>query len=142
VVIVDANILLYAYNEDAASHAAARRWLSEQLVGKEGLALSWHIVTAFLRISTHSKIFPVPLDLDEALTVVTDWLGSPKVHILSPTQRHWQILRGVLISGQARGPLVMDADIAALAIEHDATIATADKDFSRFDGVKVIYPLR
>ncbi len=140
-VIVDANILLYAYNEDAAKHAAAKRWLEEQLAGKEVLGLSWHIITAFLRISTHSRIFPIPLDLIEAMNTMKEWLDSPKVQILSPTQRHWQIFREVLINGQAAGPLVMDAHIAALAIEHDATIATADKDFSRFDGIKTIYPL-
>ena len=140
-VIVDANILPYAYNEDAAKHAAAKRWLEEQLAGKGVLGLSWHIIMAFLRISTHSRIFPIPLGLTEAINTMKEWLDSPKVQILSPTQRHWQIFREVLINGQAAGPLVMDAHIAALAIEHDATIATADKDFSRFDGIKTIYPL-
>src|SRR5258708_15093528 len=102
------------------------------------LGLSWHILAAFLRISTHTKIFAVPVDLDESTRVVDDWLNSPKVQILSPTQRHWEIFKEVLLDGQATGPLVMDAHIAALAIEHDATIATADKDFSRFDGIETI----
>lgn len=141
-VIVDANILLYAYNEDAAKHGAAKSWLSKQLAGKEVLGLSWHIITAFLRISTHSKVFPVPLDLDEAIEIVHDWLDSPKVQILNPTDRHWQVLKTVILDGQAKGPLMMDAHIAALAIEHGGAIATADKDFSRFDGLKTIYPLR
>ena len=107
----------------------------------EPVCLAWQTVLAFLRISTHRRIFQRPLLLEEAVGIVSSWFEQPAIRLLRPTDRHWAILGQLLPEAQARGPLVMDAHLAALAIEHGAEVHTADRDFSRFPGVRVAYPL-
>jgi hypothetical protein len=82
-----------------------------------------------------------PLSVDEAAALVADWLERPMVTLLNPGERHWEILYNLMTTGQARGPLVMDAHLAALAIEHGATLATCDRDFALFPGLKFFNPL-
>ena len=79
--------------------------------------------------------------MPEAVAIVNEWLAQPNVGILEPGERHWAILSDLLSSAQVRGPLVADAHLAALAIEHGATLSTNDRDFSRFSGLRVLYPL-
>jgi toxin-antitoxin system PIN domain toxin len=140
-ILTDANIMLYAYNADAAEHVLARRWFEEQLSASELFCFSWQTLTAFLRISTNPRAFPQPLLITEAIEIVSQWLGRPQAVILSPGERHWAIFSELLADGQASGPLVMDAHLAALAIEHGAVLATTDRDFSRFPGMQTINPL-
>jgi uncharacterized protein len=140
-ILTDANLLLYAYNQDAAEHARARPWLEEQLSAADLFCFSWQTITAFLRISTNPRAFPQPLSIKEAAAIVSEWLERPQAVILSPGDRHWEIFQELLESGQATGPLVMDAHLAALAIEHGAILATSDRDFSRFSGLQLINPL-
>lgn len=140
-ILADANLLLYAYNADAAEHREARRWLEEQLSAPEPFCFSWQTVTAFLRISTNARAFPQPLSIKDATEIVSDWLERPQAVIIMPGERHWAIFSELLTEGQAAGPLVMDAHLAALAIEHGAVLATTDRDFSRFPGLQAINPL-
>lgn len=140
-ILPDANLLLYAYNTDAEHHFRARRWLESSLSGAQLFGLSWQTITAFIRIGTNPRAFPNPLKISEATEIVSSWIARPSVTILVPGERHWEILSGLLAEGQAYGPLVMDAHLAALAIEHGATLHTTDKDFSRFSGLQVINPL-
>jgi toxin-antitoxin system PIN domain toxin len=140
-ILTDANLLLYAYNRDAAEHPKARRWLEEQLSASDLFCFSWQTLTAFLRISTNPRAFPQPLSIKDAAEIVSQWLERPQAVILQPGERHWTIYSNLLTTGQASGPLVMDAHLAALAIEHGARLATTDRDFARFAGVKVINPL-
>jgi uncharacterized protein len=140
-ILTDANLLLYAYNEDAAEHAAARRWLEQQLSAPEHFCLSWQTVTAFLRIGTNARAFAQPFSVEEATSIVSEWLGRPQVVILTPGERHWEVLTNLLAAGQAAGPLVMDAHLAALSIEHGCVLATTDRDFARFPGLRTINPL-
>src|SRR3990172_10435689 len=140
-ILTDANLLLYAYNADAVQHQQARRWLEEQLSAPDLFCFGWQTLTAFLRISTNPRAFPQPFSSKEAVAVVSSWLQQPQVVILNPGERHWTIFASLLTSGQATGALVMDAHLAALAIEHGARLATTDLDFSRFPTLDITNPL-
>ena len=137
----DANILLYAYDRSSPHHAKARQWVEEALSGSAPVAFCWPTLLAFMRIATHPRAMANPLTTTEASAVVESWLAQPIATIVLPTERHWGLLSRLLISGQARGPLVPDAHLAALSIEHGATLVTNDRDFSRFPGLTVEYPL-
>ncbi len=140
-ILVDANLLLYAYHPKAMQHDAARTWLETVLRGSELVRFAWLSIWAFLRISTNPRAFVQPLSTHEAEAAVTTWLVQPIAGILDPGERHWEILRSVTRQGQASGPLIMDAALAAIAIEHGATLYTTDRDFSRFPGLKSTNPL-
>ncbi|HLN04068.1 MAG TPA: type II toxin-antitoxin system VapC family toxin [Bryobacteraceae bacterium] len=140
-ILVDANVLIYAYHPSADQHQRSKEWLEGALESGERLGLAWITVLAFLRVTTSPKPFSLPLTSEEASATVTAWLSRPAVSVLSPTERHWLILSRVLADSQCRGPLVMDAHLAALAIEHGATLCTTDRDFTRFKGLRLLNPL-
>lgn len=140
--VPDANILLYAYNSDAPDHDKARRYLEAKLSGTETFGLSWQIITAFLRISTNVRAFPNPLAPNEAAEIVSEWLERPNVQILLPTEKHWAIFKKLIADNQIKAALIMDAHLAALAVEYDAILATTDGDFARFANLKIINPLQ
>jgi toxin-antitoxin system PIN domain toxin len=94
-----------------------------------------------LRIATNPHVFERPLSATEAEAAISSWLEQPAAGILDPGERHWDILRQLVRDGQAAGPLVMDAVLAAIALEHGATVCTTDRDFSRFPGLKWTNPL-
>jgi toxin-antitoxin system PIN domain toxin len=94
-----------------------------------------------LRISTNARAFPQPFDLPEAIEIVDEWIALPNIEILTPTVNHWTIFQNLIVEGQTKADLMMDAHLAALAIEHDATLATTDSDFRKFSGLKFINPL-
>jgi toxin-antitoxin system PIN domain toxin len=141
VILVDANLLLYAYNPSFERHERARLWLEGILSRPDPVRLSWITILAFLRIATNSRAFEHPLSIDEGIAIVSQWLDRPMVDILEPGERHWEILRGLLAKTQLRGALVMDAELAALAIEHGATLYTTDRDFGRFEKLRTVDPL-
>ncbi|MGH9720999.1 MAG: TA system VapC family ribonuclease toxin [Bryobacteraceae bacterium] len=139
--LTDANILLYAFDPSSAQHAKCRRWLEKACQGSELVLLCWPVILAFLRISTNPLVFETPLSMEEAAAVVTNLLEQPAVRVIQPGEDHWRILAGLLRTSQARGSLVMDAHLAALAMEHGATVCTTDRDFSRFEKLKVFSPV-
>jgi uncharacterized protein len=141
-ILIDANLLLYAHNASSEHHAAARPWLEKAFSGSQPVRLAWITLLAFLRIGTNFRVFPHPLTVTEAVNLVSEWLKIPAVAILEPGEGHWEILAGLMTTNQASGPLVMDAHLAALAIEHGATLCTTDQDFSRFPGLQVLNPLK
>ncbi len=141
-ILVDANLLLFAYNPAAPQHGNARRWLEGVLSKSDPVFLAWLTILAFLRISTSPRVFENPFSTGEALAVVSAWLDRPAITVLEPGERHWAILNSLLTATQARGGVVMDAHLAALAIEHGATLCTTDRDFARFPGLRVVNPLR
>jgi uncharacterized protein len=141
VILVDANLLLYAYHPRAKQHEASRAWLEATLSGPELVRFAWLTLWAFMRIGTNPRAFEHPLSSAEAEAAVSAWLAQPTAGILEPGERHWDILRGLVREGQAAGPLVMDAVIAAIALEHGATLYTTDRDFSRFARLKWQNPL-
>ena len=140
-ILLDANILLYAYNRAAAHHARAKRWLEDALAGNMPVAFCWPTILAFMRIATSPRAMSRPLTIAVARSIVDSWLALPSATLVLPTERHWEILGHMLEAGQASGPLVSDAHLAALAVEHGATLITNDRDFARFKGLRVEYPL-
>ncbi len=132
---------MYAYNEDAPQHTRAKQWIEEQFSSKDVFGLSWQIITAFLRISTNPRAFPQPFDLAEAIEIVDQWIALPNIEILTPTGNHWTIFQSLIVEGNTKAALMMDAHLAALAIEHGTTLATTDRDFSKFSSFKTINPL-
>jgi len=139
--LVDANVLLHAYNASSSHHSAARQWLERAFAGPEPVCLAWATILAFLRIGTNPRAFPEPYSLEEATALVSEWLSVPSLRVLDPGERHWEILRSLLPAAQARGPLVMDAHLAALAIEHGAILCSTDRDFTRFPGLRWRNPI-
>jgi uncharacterized protein len=139
--LIDANLLLYAYNPRAQEHEASKRWLEAALSGATLVRFAWLSIWAFLRISTNARVFEHPLTMAEAEAAVAAWLAQPAAGILDPGERHWELLCALSRDGQTVGPLVMDAALAAIAIEHGATLYTTDRDFARFDGLKRENPL-
>lgn len=140
-ILVDANLLLYAYDPNAAQHEASRSWLEVTLSGSPLVRFSWLTLWAFLRIATNPRVFERPLSMTEAEHHVSSWLAQPSAGLLEPGERHWAILQQITRDGQASGPLVMDAALAAIAIEHGATLCTTDRDFSRFPGLTWTNPI-
>jgi len=139
--LIDANLLLYAYDTDSRHHERARTWLEGALVGQGPVRFAITTLMAFVRISTDPRVFQRPLDADAACGHVAEWLSLPDVAIAEPTPDHWSVLAQVAVDGQARGALMMDAHLAALAVEHGATLCTSDRDFQRFRGLRISDPL-
>lgn len=140
-ILVDANLLLYAYNPRASEHEASRVWLEATLSGPQLVRFAWLTLWTFLRISTNPRVFEHPLSMAEAGDIVSSWLAQPAAGVLDPGERYWDILREITRQGQTTGPLVMDAALAALAVEHGATLCSTDRDFARFPGLTWVNPL-
>ncbi len=140
VLVVDANVLIHAVNQDSRAHPTARDWLHQALAGGEAVAFAWTVVLAFLRLSTHPAVFPRPLSAAEAADAVERWLQAPPALTIEPTRRHLPLLRGLLQGAGTAGNLVGDAHLAALALEHGATVVSFDRDFARFEGVALHHP--
>jgi toxin-antitoxin system PIN domain toxin len=140
VILVDANVLLYAYHPRAEAHERCRAWVEQAFSGAEAVCLAWITVLAFVRISTNPRVFEQPLLADEALAIVSSWLERPAVSVLEAGEACWGIFRQLVVDAQVSGPLVMDAFLAALALENGATLATTDRDFTRFPGLKLLNP--
>jgi len=141
VILVDANLLIYAVNRDLPQHKAARAWLEKIFSGSDPVGLPWVAVLAFLRLCTNPRIFAVPLTVERALAYVDEWLALPVVSLVGPGQRHWAIFRTVLAQTGTAGNLVTDAHIAAMALEGGYTVYSADNDFRRFPGLRHVNPL-
>jgi hypothetical protein len=140
--VIDANLLLYAYNADAPQQSAMARWLSELLESSETIALPWITVRAFLRISTNPRLWENAKPAKEAFRIISEWLEQPSVVVLQPGPRHWDILESLVLEHNATGSLMTDAVLAALAIENGASLASTDQHFSRFQGLRWINPLK
>jgi uncharacterized protein len=140
-ILVDANILLYAEDSLQPRHQQARAWWDDQLSGTGVVCLCWTVLSAFIRIGTNPRVFEHPLSLEQALARVQSWLDQPCTRVVRPTERHWTVFRQVLTDGQAVANLVTDAHLAALAIEHGCELASTDADFARFPKLKWRNPI-
>jgi uncharacterized protein len=141
VILVDANLLIYAASPQSPEHAVVAPWLQEKLDSPGRVGLPWASLLAFLRIVTNPRIFASPADVDAAWSVVEDWLDRPSAWIPVPGERHREVLAALLRKTRATGNFVPDAHLAALAIEHGLIMATADAGFARFPGLRVENPL-
>lgn len=131
------------YAEDSLNprYEAARGWWDAQLSGDSPVCFCWTVLCAFIRIGTNPRVFKHPLTLDQAIERVQSWLDQPCARIVYPTTRHWIVLQKILVDGQATANLVMDAHLAAMAIEHGCELISTDSDFSRFPKLKWRNPL-
>ena len=140
-IVLDANLLLYAYDSDSQQHVKARAWVERVFSDGTPIGLPWQTVTAFLRIATNPRLSGKRFTPEEAVLIVDKWLEQPNVRLMSPGDQHWGILRKMLAEGQARGPLISDAHLAALTIEYGGTLCTTDRDFARFPDLRWNNPL-
>ena len=141
-VVPDATLLIYAYDLGSPFHDKAQHWWQQCLSGTEAVALTYPVVFAFVRVGTSPQAFTDPLTLSEASGYVTSWLERSIVQVIQPDANHIRdVLELLAMAGSAGGNLVVDAQIAALALSRRAVIHTADQDFRRFRSVKCHYPL-
>lgn len=139
--LIDANILLYAMDEESPFHERAASWLTEQLNGPRRVGMPWQSLTAFARIATNPRAYMQPLSVDDAWEQIDSWLDREVTWVPIPTARHREILGSLVRMHQVHGNLVPDAHLAALAIEHGLTLCSADTDFARFEGLAWQNPL-
>jgi toxin-antitoxin system PIN domain toxin len=140
VILVDANLLVYAGVTNFAQYEQAREWFDEQLNGEARVGLPWPSLLAFLRVVTNPRVLQQPMTIGQAWRQIETWLGCDTVWIPGPTERHRQILAQLLGPGIG-GNLVHDAHLAALAIEHGLELCSADGDFGRFPRLRWTNPL-
>lgn len=137
----DVNVLVYAHREDARDHAAHKRWLSALVNGDDAYAMTSVVLSGFLRVVTHPRVFSAPTPLRDALTFVRQLREPPQCVPVEPGARHWSIFTKLCLEHDARGNLVPDAYLAAIAIESGCELVTTDRDFARFAGLRSRLPL-
>lgn len=140
-IILDANILLYAYDSMSVLHEKSRKWLESTFSSASSVGIPWQTVTAFLRVSTNTRLPGQRFTIPEAADIVEQWRLQPNVQFLAPGEAHWRLLQEMMLEGQAQGPLVTDAHLAALTLEYAGTLHTTDRDFARFPRLRWINPL-
>lgn len=140
-ILVDANLLIYAYAKSAREHAEARAWLDGRLAGAQHVGLPWETLVAFLRVVTHPRLTTRPVRVETAWRQVEQWLESPVAWIPTPTERHAETLGTLLALTGAVGPHVHDAQLAALALQHGLVLCSTDADFARYPALRWENPL-
>jgi toxin-antitoxin system PIN domain toxin len=141
VIVVDANLLIYAYDSDSSHYEKSRAWVEKIFSDAEPVGLPWQTVCAFLRVITNRKLPGSRLTVELAAEIVEEWLAQPNVRILAPGDEHWSVLKRMMVEGRASGPLVSDAELVALTVEYGGVLYTADRDFARFPGLRWKNPL-
>jgi len=138
----DVNLLLYAHDETARAHAAAKAWWHERLNGTRMVGLAWVGVLGFIRLVTNPRVFQSPYAPAEELDIVTIWFAQPQVRIVHPSEGHLSLRSRLIAAAGTAGNLTTDAHLAALAIERGMVLHTTDMDFARFPGLKWENPLK
>jgi toxin-antitoxin system PIN domain toxin len=139
--LVDANLLLFAVDQTSRFHEAATDWLTTQLRGSRRVGLPWESLSGFLRISTNPRAAASPLSPDQAWSFVADWLAADVAWVPLPTERHGDVLGGLIRTYQLGGNNIADARLAAIAIEHGLVVCSADTDFARFREIQWHNPI-
>ena len=139
-IVLDVNILFYSYSPASPEYEKAKACVEKLFSSPELVGLPWQTIAAFLRISTNPRL-PGARPVSEAVQEVESWLGQPNVRVIAPGDDHWRVLRQTMFEGQAFGPLVSDAQIAALTMENGAVLYSSDRDFARFPGLRWVNPL-
>ena len=138
---VDVNVLVYAHRREAPDHARYQEWLELARAADEPLGLSDVVLAGFIRVATHPRVFKEPSPVGDALAFVDALRAGPNALNVAPGRRHWDIFSRLCVKAEARGNLVPDAYLAALAIEHGATWYSADRGFTRFAELRWRHPL-
>src|SRR3990172_3089538 len=139
-ILVDANLLVYAHVASTVQHDAAKKWLDDKLNATAFVGLPWPSLLAFARLVTNPRVFERPESIQDAWEQLEAWLDCPTVWVPEPTERHREVL-GSLLKSTAGGNLVPDAHLATIAIEHGLTLCSTDGDFARFPALKWMNPL-
>lgn len=140
-IVVDANLLIYAYDTDSPQHKNSRAWMEKIFSDVEPVGLPSQTISAFLRVVTNRRLPGSRLIVEQALQIVEEWLAQPNVRIIVAGDEHWSLLKRMMVDGQASGPLVSDAELVALTIGYGGVLYTADRDFARFPGLRWKNPL-
>lgn len=140
--LIDLNILLYVYNVDDILHPRIKEWWERLVNSDERIGFAWITISGFIRISTNPRVMPQPLSADRAMEIVESFLRLQNIRIVSETDEHWGTLQSLITEAGTAGNLVTDAHLAAIAIEHGATLVSCDKDFSKFSGLRWENPLQ
>ena len=140
--MVDANLLIYAYDTASPVYEKSRYWLEDVFSAVESVGLPWQSIAAFLRVMTNPKLHGRQYSLKEAAEIVEAWMAQSSVRILVPTDDHWVQFRRMILEAVASGPLASDAELAALTLEYGGVLYTADRDFARFPGLRWVNPLQ
>lgn len=138
----DVNLLVYSIDENSVFHSGAKKWWDGALSSSRIVGLCYPSTLGFIRLVTNRRVFATPLSVSEALEYVESWLAQPNTTIAVPTPRHWPLLATLLESTGIGANLTTEAHIAALAIEHGFTVYSNDTDFSRFDNLRWVNPLK
>jgi hypothetical protein len=141
VILPDVNVLVYAHREDAHDHARYRQWLEGVLDSDRAYGMSDHVLGGFLRVVTHPKVFRQPSRLEDALRFAGQIRDRANRVGIAPGPRHWTIFERLCREAGARGNLIPDAWLAALAVESGCEWITTDRDYSRFPGLVWRHPL-
>jgi uncharacterized protein len=141
VILIDANILVYAHVSSFTQHELARDWLDQQINATAPVGLPWASLVAFLRLVTNPRVFDHPEPIGDAWQQVRTWLAAETVWVPQPTERHVDILGEFLALPGIHANLVPDAHLAALAVEHGLTLCSTDGDFARFGGLRWENPI-
>ena len=140
-ILVDVNLLMYAENSASPLHDRAREWWEAQLSGETQVRLAWLTLIAFARLSTSPKAMPNPLTPQAACERIQSWLAQPNVLVATPGPNHFETFSKILRQYSIVGPTVTDAHLAALAIEHNLHLLSADSGFRKFRELKWSNPL-
>ena len=141
-VLPDVNVLVYAHRADVPQHAGCRDWLEKVINGDESFGLSELVLSGFVRVATHPKVFTKPSTLADAIMFTRQLRSRPNCVPVAPGIRHWEIFCALCAEAEAKGNLVPDAYLAAMAIESGCEWITTDRDFSRFKGLRWRHPLQ
>jgi hypothetical protein len=141
VILPDVNVLVYAFREDAPQHGRYRDWLRARVAAAEGFGLAELVLSSVLRVLTHPRIFAPPTPVSRALDYAEKLRTQPNGVLVQPGSRHWEIFTGLCARVEAKGNLIADAYLAALAIEHGCEWITTDRDFARFPELRWRHPL-
>jgi toxin-antitoxin system PIN domain toxin len=140
VILTDVNVLIYAHREEAADHARFRGWIEGVIAGPEAFGVADLVLSGFVRVVTHPRIFHPPTPLPRALEFCNFLRDPPNAVMIVPGERHWDIFTDLCSVARAGGNLVTDAYFAALAIESGCEWITTDRDYSRFPGLRWRHP--
>jgi uncharacterized protein len=141
VILIDTNLLLYSVVESSPQHRGARQWLEEQFATARKIGLPWHSLLGFVRLASSRSVYQDGPSVGDAWQLVREWLSLDNVWIPQPTDRHTDILDGIFSAARMSSRFVMDAHLAALAIEHGLTLCSADRDFARVPNLRWVNPL-
>jgi len=140
-ILPDINILIYAHDSTSRNHEVARAWWQDTLRQPRPVGMAWTTIVGFVRLMTNHRVMANPMAVSEATERARSWLAQPQVQLLTPGERHAEVFFGLLERLGTAGDLTTDAHLAALAIEYQAEIASTDRDFARFPGVRWFNPL-